>query len=190
MIVRAILFDADGVTLKRKGYFSDHLAEELDIPREKIQPFFRGEFRIAQRGQGDIREALPPYLEEWGWKDGLDAFLMHWFMFDAQLDEEVVERVLALRGSGIPCYLVSDQEKYRAQYLETTLALSAIYDHCFFSHTLGLLKNDPAFFREVLRRIDVPAKDTRYYDDDPINIDAAAGIGIDARFYTGPTDIE
>lgn len=190
MIVRAILFDADGVTLKRKGYFSDHLAEELGIPLEKIMPFFRGEFRDAQTGKTDIRDSLPKYLEEWGWKDGLDAFLLHWFMFDAHLDEEVLKRVLALREQGIPCYLVSDQEAHRAKYLATTLALSALYDQCFFSCDLGYLKNDPAFFREVLRRIDVPAKDARYYDDDPRNIDAAAGLGIDARFYTAPSDIE
>lgn len=190
MIVRAALFDADGVVLKRKGYFSDHLAEELGIPLDRIAPFFRGAFRAAQAGKADIREILPPYLADWGWKESLDDFLMRWFLYDAQLEPAVMEKVLAMRESGIPCYLVSDQERHRAEFLKTTLALGALFDACFFSYELGYLKHDPQFFREVLRRIDVPARDARYFDDDPQSIDTAAALGIDARFYAGPSDIE
>lgn len=190
MILRAALFDADGVVIKRKGYFSDHLAEELNIPIDRIMPFFRGPFREAQLGKSDIRETLPSYLNDWGWKDSLDDFLMHWFTFDGQLEPEAIEKVLSVRESGVPCYLVTDQEKHRAQYLKTTLALGSVFDDCFFSCDLGFGKHEPEFFKEVLRRIDVPAKDTRYFDDDPLNVDVAALLGIDARFYTAPSDID
>jgi len=63
-MIKAILFDGDGVTLVKQGYFSDKYAMEHGVPVEKIMPFFRNEFKTCQLGKADMKEELVKYLSE------------------------------------------------------------------------------------------------------------------------------
>jgi putative hydrolase of the HAD superfamily len=170
--MKAILFDADGVILKDHGYFSERFSKERGVPPEKI------------------KEELTPYLAEWEWNEGVDAFLAYWFSSDTHPDDELFAKVATLRARGIPCYLASNQEKYRASFLIERLGLNAKLDGCFFSSDLGVMKSQPEYFQAVLARIHTLPEETGYLDDDQKNIDAAAKVGIRARLYRKIGDLE
>jgi putative hydrolase of the HAD superfamily len=45
---------------------------------------------------------------------------------------------------------------------------------------MKMLKPDPEFFREAVRRIGLPPEEIYYVDDSPVNVEAARAVGINA----------
>jgi putative hydrolase of the HAD superfamily len=182
--MKTLLLDADGVTLRKLGYFSEHFAREQSIPLDQMTPFYKKEFRLCQTGKADLKEEVTKYLPKWGWDKGADAFLDYWFSTDAKADEQVLEVVQGLRNQGVKVYLATDQEKYRAQYLLDTLDFKNKLDGSFFSCNLGYQKSEPEYFQKIMQELGVSAADLVYWDDDQKNVDVAKSLGIDARFYS------
>lgn len=181
---KIILFDADGVTLLKNGYFSDRLSRDYKIPTEKIIPFFKNEFRICQLGKADLKQELAKYLTEWNWSKSVDDFLDYWFTSDTLADDKVLTQIQQFRGKGYKCYLASDQEKYRAEYIRKNLGFEAKFDGCFFSYEFGYSKADPEFFKLVLTRLDAKPEDVLYFDDEEKNVRSARLDGIQTHLFT------
>ena len=191
-MTKAILFDADGVVLKKyKEYFvSQFFAREYKAPADEINAFFGKDFRTCQRGKLDLKEELAKYLPGWNWPNGVDAFLEYWFTSDAAIDPEVMEEVEKIREKGFKCYLASDQEKYRASYIMERLDLKDKFDKCFFSYELGYMKSQPEYFMEISKITGLKPEEFIYFDDDQKNVDIANSLGINAHFYTKIDDLE
>lgn len=184
-MIKVILFDADGVALKKQPYFSLEIARENNVPYDEIEPFYKNELKLCQTGKADTKEELAKYLPSWKWQGSADDFLNRWFATDVHPDEEVLACVDSLRSRGIKCYLASDQEKYRGQYILENAGLGSRFDGAFFSHVIGFQKSDPQFFLEVLKRLSAAPDDVMYWDDDQKNVEVAKNVGIDAHFWTG-----
>lgn len=185
-MVKAILFDADGVVIKaRARRFSERFAEKQGIPVTDIIPFFKSEMREAFVNKADLKDVLPPYLAKWKWRGSVDDFLAYWFAEESPRDEEVIAYIDNLRAKGIKCYIATDREKYWGEYLRDTVGLKDHFDGFFFSYDVGHEKDVPGYFEEVLRRLALPPEEVQYWDDDQKNVDVAKGVGIDARFWTG-----
>ena len=56
----------------------------------------------------------------------------------------------------------------------------SVFREEFCSFQMKLLKPDPAFFREAIRRIGLPPEEIYYVDDSPVNVEAARAEGINA----------
>ncbi|MEI6864219.1 MAG: HAD-IA family hydrolase [Candidatus Adlerbacteria bacterium] len=185
---KVILFDADGVVIKkRKEFFSDTFVREQGVSSEGINSFFKNRFHACQIGKADIKEELEPLLPAWGWDKSVEEYLDYWFTTDVILDDEVLGFVEECRGKGIKCYLATDQEKYRAIYFREQIGLDKYFDGCFFSYELGATKSQSEFFKKVLEKLNVSASDVAYTDDDQKNVDVAQSLGIASHFFT---DIE
>ena len=115
-MIKVVLFDADGVLVNGEK-FSVHLAKDYGITVEMTAPFFNGLMRDCVWGKADLREVLPPYLKEWGWKKSLDEFLDYWHKVEHNIDEPLVEYIQQLRKKGILCCLATNQEKTRFEYM-------------------------------------------------------------------------
>jgi putative hydrolase of the HAD superfamily len=186
---KVILFDADGVTLKRQSeYFSQRFAREHGAPIDEVANFFKSTYRQCQRGKADLKEELAKLLPQWGWEKSVEEFLEYWFAADIP-DTEVLNKVQEFRAQGIICCLATDQDKYRSQYIREKLGFSTVFDRCFFSCEIGHSKEDPEFFTRVLTALAVSPEETRFWDDDMKNVEAAKSVGLDARFYTGIEDL-
>ena len=187
--MKAFLFDADGVVLKKhEELFSVRFAREHGAPLEEVSAFFKNRFRLCQEGKTDLKKELEPLLPTWGWKEGVDAFLDYWFEGDVELNKEVMKAVYEFKKKGVKCYLATDQERYRAEYIQNLLGKE--FDGLFFSYKLGRRKSDPRFFEEVLKELELPASEVSYRDDDEKDVEVAKGVGIDARFYKTIADLE
>ncbi len=187
---KAILFDADGVVLKKqKEYFSVRFARDYGAPLDEVTDFFKNKYRECQDGKADLKEELKELLPKWGWDKGTDAFLEYWFTTDVEVDKEVMKVIATYRSKGVKCYLATDQEKYRAEYLRRRLDLNNQFDGLFFSYELGAGKSEPKFFEQILHRLDIPAGEIAYRDDDKKNVEVAKALGIEAKFYERMFDL-
>jgi putative hydrolase of the HAD superfamily len=182
-MTKAILFDADGVVIMPHPYFSKRLQDEFGIPLEKVLPFFLNEFKACAIGKADLKIEIAKYLPEWSWSKPLDELLDIWFLGESTVSEEILDMVDQSRSKEIKCYLVSDNEKYRADYITNEMGLKKHFDGMFFSCNLGCTKSDPRFFEKTMAELKLQPGDIMYWDDDLKNVEIAKAEGIDARFY-------
>lgn len=67
---------------------------------------------------------------------------------------------------------------------------SAIFDACFASHQMGIVKPDREVFEHVLETLQVSGSKVYFFDDLLPNVEAARGTGINAFQVRGFADIE
>jgi len=184
---KILLIDADGIVIKRDGFFSDRFASEQGVPVEKILPFFKNEFKKAVVGDVEMKEVLPAYLNEWGWDGTVDEFLQYWFESENKTDEQVLEFVDRLRETGlVDVYLATDNEKNRLEFIKGEMGLADRFDGIFSSCGFGVEKSEPEFFEKVLGELgEVSPEDVILWDDDEANVETAREAGISAEFYGG-----
>lgn len=183
-MIKAILFDADGVTIKNHRYFSQRFSEDFNVPMEKILPFLQEDLKQCSIGKGDLKQSLIKYIPLWGYTKTPEELMEYWFEGEKEIDNQVIKFVKELKNKGIKCYLVSDNEWYRATYLKEKINLNTIFDNCFFSCDLGVKKSNPEFFVKVYQTTNLKPEELMYFDDDTKNVDIASSQGIDAHTYT------
>src|SRR3989344_1241448 len=190
-MIKVIIFDADGVLIHSKRKFSITLAEKHDISIEKTLPFFIGPFQECLVGNKDLKETVAPYLKEWGWSESVDALLDYWFELERETDIEVVKYVQELRGKGILCFLATNNEKYRFQYMLDKMGFAYAFDKTYSSAHLGHKKPNREFFEKIAKDFkNIKKEEILFWDDDAKNIEGAKDFGINAELYISVEDFK
>ena len=179
-----IFFDADGVVIKNKYLFTQHLEQDYGIKMDKMLPFFTGVFRQCSVGKSDLKEELAKVIADWGWPGTVDELLAYWFSKGTQIDQEVVEYVKILREQGARCFMTTDQEKYRGQYLGRELGSGKIFERVFYSAEVGCSKKEQRFWEYVFGEVNDAPESSLFIDDDKANVDSVAAFGLDTYLYT------
>jgi len=185
-MIKTIIFDADGMVLKRDSVLpSEKFAKDLNVPLENILVFFKNEFQLCKTGKADAKQVLEKYLPSWGWKKSPSEFLQCWFECDNTLNPEMIESIKNLREKGIKCYLATNNEKYRVEYFKNILNFKNIFDDVFSSDKIGCQKNQQAFWQTVYKKLKNPDKNSVLcWDNDQEKIHAIKEFGFLAELYT------
>jgi len=185
-MIKTVIFDADGVVIRRKTYFSDRFSREFGVPIEKIIPFFKNEFRQCLAGKADLKEELKKYLARWEWKNSIDDLLIYWFANESDLDRKMLKSINILKESGKKCYLATDNEKYRLQYILNNLGLINFFDGVFASAKIGFQKSQPEFWPTIHKLLGKPDKsEILVWDDDLENVKSSRCFGFNSELYSG-----
>jgi len=201
MTIDAILFDADGVVQTTSPDFRATVAAALsdtDRPGDAIggvEEFVAAIFDVEERalvGESDFREDLQRVLRSWNVQRSVDDVLQAWSMIAPV--PGVLDLVADLRAREYPCFVASNQQSYRARAMSSGLGYARAFTGEFYSHALGATKPDPAFFRAILRELDLEPACLLFFDDHEPNIEAARALGIvgvrfDAREHGEPADV-
>lgn len=189
-MLKAVLLDFDGV-LAKEEIFSERLAREYGITTDTTGSFFRTDFQKCLVGNADLKQELRKHLTEWGWRKSVDELLQFWFECDRDINEILISYIQKLRQIGILCYIVTNQEKYRTEYILYQLNLIEKFDGIFSSSHVGYLKDDPNFFKYALRELpNLKAHEILFIDDDVEKIVAAKQVGLFAAIYTDFLEIK
>lgn len=186
-MTKCILFDADGVLTLPEEVFSVVYARSHALDPEPFENFFKNDWHPIVTGAKDLKESIAANPTLWHWSGTADELLDYWFKTEDVRNEELLKVIGELRDKGIPCYLATDQEKYRAEYMKNVM-FKDLFSGYFVSAELGVTKTNPKFFKLVLQQLSVQyialkPSEVIFFDDSQSKVDTAKALGIDARLF-------
>jgi len=181
-VIRAVLFDADGVLQGARPGWKDRLAALVPADRadEFVTELFAAELPPL-RGESSWPDELAKVLARWNVAAPLDDVLANWNDIVVYPDE--LDVVRAVRAAGTGCYLATNQQAYRAAYMRGALGYDEVFDAEFYSCDLGLAKPDPAYLSTILEAIGVPGRAALFVDDNLLNVEGARTAGLHAEHF-------
>ena len=184
-MVKIILFDVDGVIIPNKRRFSSNFSKEFNVPIEKLSQFFENEFQLCLVGKADLKKEVQKYFKHWNWKNSADELLAYWFDNEKEVDQNILENIKNLRSLGIKCFLSTNNERYRTDYILKNIGLEKYFDGIFSSGHIGHQKPQQNFWQAVYDKLGKPDKQSILcLDDDKINIESAKEFGFLTELYT------
>lgn len=186
-MLKAVVFDADGVLQEPSESVIELLRRELALPTAETEAVLRRIYdaeRPCMIGQADFLTELRRVLKEVEREASFDAALAAWRAI--RVDAACLDVVSALRAAGLSCFLASNQHSYRASYMAKELGYERFFDRVFFSCDFGSVKPDRSYFERLLREMAVPPSDALFIDDGPRNVEAARSLGMNAHLFPVP----
>jgi len=182
---KVILFDADGVVIQTE-LFSAQYGKEFGVTQEEFTPFFKGVFQDCVIGKADLKEIIKPYLPKWKWTGDVDSFLFRWFQSEHHVDQQLLDYIQGLRQKGILCFMATNQEKYRLEYLHTKMNFEHLFDGIYCSCEIGSKKPESAFYEYILQDLakrGIGKDEILFVDDTPSHVEGAKQAGIEDYLY-------
>ena len=188
MANKVFLFDADGVLTVPEELFTRMYSRTHGLENEPFEQFFREQWQDIVTGKRDLKEAIVDHQELWQWQGTVDELVAYWCESEDLRHEPMIKQVRKLKQLGVPCYLATDQEKYRGNYMREVM-FAGLFDDYFISAELGYSKDNPQFFEEVMKKLlaqhpELQPQDVVFFDDSQHKVDAAKSFGIDAKLFT------
>jgi putative hydrolase of the HAD superfamily len=190
MLIRTVIFDADGVVISPVHRSVRHFEVEHGITQDMARGFFAGVYRDCLVGKAELKKELSPFLPAWGWPGSVDDFVSTWFEAENVVDARLVDTIYNLRQCGVTCCLASNQEKRRAEYMVAEMRFGDLFDRLFFSCDLGYMKPNHAFFESIADSLHTAGQGLLFWDDTLKHVQAARACGWHAELYTGFEDFE
>ena len=182
--IEAVLFDADGVLQQPVVGGREKLASLCGIPSRKEE--FVTDFLSAEmpclRGDADMTDAIAEVLKRWDSPYSVEHAIETHTKIVA-MNPESIKVVHALRKSGVPAYLATNQHEYRAQYMSENLGYANVFDGEFYSCRLGAMKPDPNYFHAILKSLPFAPEELLFIDDRKRNVATAKSVGIHGVQY-------
>ena len=187
-MIRAVLWDADGVLQRNLTPWEDRVAAVIGA--ERVPAFAEELWAVSAKalvGEVDFARHIDLVLERQQLLNLRDDLLATWRDLEAvRQAHDVVARV----RRRVPCYLASNQDSHRSRVMREHLRYDDLLDGYFFSCEVGAAKPDEAFFEHVVGTLGVPAGELLFVDDLAANVAAARVCGLRAEQWHHDDGIE
>jgi putative hydrolase of the HAD superfamily len=108
----------------------------------------------------------------------------------SQLNPPMLEWAQRLQRAGVRTGILSNMPDAVEAGLRARHLWIESFDHHTWSHTLNLLKPEPAIYLHAAEGLLTPPANILFLDDRPENIEAAIAVGMHAIHYTTPAAFE
>lgn len=176
-----LLFDLGGVLIESVMF--RELKRLMNTDRseaELLEVWLRNPLaRRFELGQCSPEEFSRSVVREFGLNLDPAEFLAVFATWPKGFYDGAVRLLADLRSAHTVCCLSNSNE------VHWTSSLTAPFDHAFSSHLIGCIKPDPEAFAHVLNEIGVPPQRVHFFDDAPLNVEAARRLGLNAYHTAG-----
>jgi len=183
-----LLFDLGGVLVDFAGFaeLPKLLREPLSFAEVKRRWISCPAVVEFERGAITPEQFAAAFAAEWPLTISPEQFLVafeHWLrgFYPGALD-----LLAELRGAyRLACFSNSNPLHWHRN--QSLLGIGEVFDHTYASHQMGVLKPQREAFEYVVADLAVPPERIAFFDDTPLNVDAAAALGIRAFQVAGVT---
>ena len=184
--IDVILFDLGGVLVELAGVdqmieWSPGIATHEELWRRWLESSAVRRFETGAIGRDDFALAI---VDEFGCSVGADEFLAAFTWWPRSVFPGALELVQSMR-SHYRLASVSNTNEIHWDRFSNTWKLDAAFHHNFPSYLVGKLKPDAEYFEHVLAELDVAPARVLFIDDNVINVQAAAKLGMHTRRVVG-----
>ncbi len=184
--IDVVLFDLGGVLVELAGV--DQMlawSRGIDTHEELWRRWLHSPVVRRFETGGIGREAFAlEVIEEFGVPVGTDEFLAAFTWWPRSVYPGTFELLDAMRRR-YRVASVSNTNEIHWDRFSNEWKLDAAFHHNFPSYLVGKLKPDADYFEHVLEAVEAPAHRVLFIDDNAINVDAAARLGMVARKVAG-----
>jgi len=176
-----LLFDLGGVLIESQMFSelqrlmnSDHTEPEL------VEAWLRNPVaRRFELGQCSVNEFSQSVVRELQLSLSPEDFLAAFRSWPKGFYHGAESMLFELRSTYAVCCLSNSNEAH------WTDAITDHFDFAFSSHLIGRIKPDRDAFEYVLDSIGVEAHAVHFFDDAPLNVEAARSVGLNAHHTVG-----
>lgn len=118
------------------------------------------------------------------WVDHVAGYFPHYADSLVGAIEGTVSLLQEVAASGVPVFALTNWSGETFHHARERFGFLEEFTDIVVSGDEGLAKPDPAIFRVLEQRTDVPAERTLFTDDSARNVAAAAELGFDAVVFT------
>lgn len=110
-------------------------------------------------------------------------------LYSPEIDHSSVALINELRNRGYRVVCCTNTiESHFEEHLR--LGNYSIFDFVYSSHTMGVKKPSPVFFKRITDIEQVSVKDVCFVDDDKFNVEGARDIGINAHLFVSAEQLQ
>ncbi len=184
--IEVVLFDLGGVLIELAGVekmleWSPGLGSTDELWRRWLHSDSVRRFETGSAGRDEFAAGV---IGEFGLPVGPDEFIAAFTWWPRAVFPGAVE-LLATMRERYRLASVSNTNEIHWNRFSGAWSLDASFHDNFPSHLVGKLKPDADYFTHVLDTVGVPAHRVLFIDDNVINVDAAARLGLVARRVAG-----
>ena len=174
-----LLFDLGGVLVKFSGYtsivkwtkasYSESDFWEKWLCSETVKQF--------ESGQLDENSFATRIIEELHIPATPSEFIADFAVWPSGFYDGAQEFLMNLRNEySLGC--LSNTNPIHLKRIKDKWNIPGYFDYSFFSHELGCVKPDREIFEQVLAKVPFDKSKIAFFDDNPLNVQAAESLGI------------
>lgn len=191
----AILFDIDGVIIRPDKYYSSFL-ETNGFPGalKAIDDFYKQDISCIT-GSDNPLVSVEKYLNEFNWNKSAELYFIEQYKYESDfIDYLLLDKIANLRNKNILCYLATDQNHHRKNYLLKEWNFKNYFNDYFVSANIGYRKINNEYWEFVVNDLikkGILQKSKILFIDDRIeNIEKAKEFGFDTFHVSGKESIK
>ena len=183
--IGTVIFDVGGVLADVNGVDSMRRLSGIESDDELWRRWLTCRWvRSFEGGACSAEEFARGVVEDWSLPVTPERFLREfrrWVGGPLPGAEDLISDV----KSRVPVGCLSNANALHWEDGLSTWPFIRLFDFCFLSFELGLLKPDAEVFEHVCKRLDVEPDRVLFLDDNSINVEAATRVGLVAQVVRG-----
>jgi len=192
---KVFLFDIDGVIIRIPSRYSLILENRGYLNATTALDKFYTSDVMCTTGKADPLAYINTYLLEFGWLKGSKSYFDEQFEYESRyLDNNLVTKIQELRKIGKQCYLATDQNNYRKEYLLNKMNLKSKFDGWFISAEIGYRKIEDEYWDFTISRLKelcpgIKRDEIIFIDDREENIKKAKEFSLKTFHVKGEAEV-